>query len=252
MNFWLGCTKVSPACDHCYAETWAKRAGMADLWQGRRQRTKTWNDPFKWQKGADGYIRDYGHRRRVFTNSLADFFDNEVEPSWRNDAWTVIGQCRDLDWYIVTKRISNFMKMLPIEGFSKATFGHIVLIITVVNQEEANRDIPRLVAIQDAFPWLRIGLSIEPMQGPIVLKAEWLRKLNWVIVGGESGAHARPMPYAWVIPIRDACSVYGVPFHFKQIGHNHDGWGGRKFTGKGDNPAEWPEEVKCQEFPRAA
>lgn len=194
----------------------------------------------------------HGRHRRIFTNSLADWCDNEIPESWRHDAWTHIGMCRHAEWYIVTKRISNFLKMLPIEAFAKSTFGHIVLIITVVNQEDANRDIPRLTAIQDQYPWLRIGLSIEPMQGPIVLKAEWLRKLNWVIVGGESGAHARAMPFAWVKPLLDACTAYAVPFHFKQVGHNHDGWGGMPFTGKGANPEEWPLELRNQEFPRAA
>ncbi len=249
-NFWLGCTKISPACDHCYAETWAKRAGMGDLWQGRRQRTKTWGEPLKWQKKHIEFFSIHGHRRRVFTNSLADFFDNEVEDGWRDDAWAVIHQCPDLDWLIVTKRIGNVERMLPKPGFGRNDFGHVILIITVVNQSEANRDIPKLVALKARYPWLRIGLSIEPMVGPIILSAEWLRTLDWVIVGGESGAEARAMPFLWVIALRDACSVYGVPFHFKQIGHNHDGWNGLKLTGKGDDPAEWPEEIRCQEFPR--
>lgn len=246
MNFWLGCTKVSPACDGCYAETWAKRAGMADLWQGRRQRTKTWGEPLKWQQRAKLWFGLHGRKRRVFTNSLADFFDNEVPDVWRDDAWAIIHQCPDLEWLIVTKRVSNVLKMIPTGGFTKEAYGHIIIIATVVTQAEADRDVPRLVAIKQQYPWVRIGLSIEPMLEPIKLSTGALSMLDWVIVGGESGSGSRAMPMAWVDDIAADCTYWRVPFHFKQVGHNHADWPG--ITGKGADPAEWPERFRVQEF----
>lgn len=192
----------------------------------------------------------HGRRRRVFTNSLADFFDNAVEGGWRDDAWALIAQCPDLDWLVVTKRVSNVEKMLPAGGFTKAAFGHVLLIITVVTQAEATRDIPRLIAIKDKYPWLRIGLSVEPMLEFIDIKAEWMKALNWIICGGESGGNARPFKYQWASWLRDICDMYDVAFHFKQVGNNHEGWAG--ITGKGDNPKEWPLELRHQEFARDA
>ena len=112
MNFWLGCTALSPACDHCYAEVWAKRTGNAALWQGERRRTSAalWRQPAKW----DAACAAAGIRQRVFTNSLADFFDNQVPAEWRLDAWAVIAGARHLDWMVLTKRPENIAKMLPV------------------------------------------------------------------------------------------------------------------------------------------
>lgn len=240
-NPWVGCDKVSPACDHCYAEAWAKRAGSPELWAGDRRRTKTWGDPPRYNKAALAS----GRRDSIFACSLADWFDNhpDVAPI-RADAWIVVRANQAVDWYLVTKRIPNVLKMLP-PDCSKENYRHVVIIITVVNQEEADRDIPRLVALKSKFPWLRVGLSIEPMLGPIDLeypKTLWpdgppmccdgrecgcmgrpiepplIWKLDWVIVGGESGGHARPISPAWVRSVRDVCAGADVPFHFKQWG----------------------------------
>jgi protein gp37 len=110
LNFWLGCTKLSPACDFCYAEAWAKRLGKAHLWEGQRQQTRLegWYKAHKWNKAAAAA----GERHRVFTNSLADFFDNQVPPQWRREAWHVIEQTPDLDWMVLTKRPQNIAECL--------------------------------------------------------------------------------------------------------------------------------------------
>lgn len=239
-NFWVGCEEVGPACDWCYARAWAVRAGNPELWEGKRRRTKTWGDPVKWQKTAAAYLAQHGRRPTVFSNSLADFFDNhpDVWP-WRADAWKVIAACNGLDWFLVTKRIPNVLKMLP-PDWSFEKYGHVVIIITVVTQAEVDRDVPRLMALKAKFPWLRVGLSVEPMLGPIDL-SRWttdparfadycdavggpqpkLAILDWVIVGGESGGHARPMHPDWPRTLRDQCTAAGVRFHFKQWGE----WG---------------------------
>ena len=111
MNFWVGCTALSPACDHCYAEAWAKRTGHPELWTGERRRTSAtlWQQPLKWDRRCAAA----GTRERVFTNSLADFFDNQVPSRRRDDAWHRIDQCRHLDWMVLSKRPKNGPKMLP-------------------------------------------------------------------------------------------------------------------------------------------
>ena len=109
-NPWVGCTKVGPPCDHCYAESWAKRAGRPELWKGERRRTTAtnWHQLPKWNRAAAAD----GVRRRVFP-SLCDPFDNQVPARWRHDFWHVIEQTPNLDWLLLTKRPGNIAKMLP-------------------------------------------------------------------------------------------------------------------------------------------
>jgi protein gp37 len=228
-NPWTGCTKVSPACDHCYAEGWAKRSGMVEWGPGKsRRRTSAanWKDPLKWNRQA----AETGVRPRVFCASLADVFDNEVPDQWRRDLWALIRSTPNLDWLIVTKRIGNATRMLPAdwgEGWP-----HVWLLITVCNQPEADRDIPKLLRT----PAQVRGLSLEPLLGSVNI-GRWLQHwtfplhisrdnvpnykdqiLDWVIVGGESGLNARPMQGDWARALRDQCQAVGVPFLFKQWG----------------------------------
>jgi protein gp37 len=235
MNFWVGCTKVSAACDFCYAESWAKRSGHPELWAGERRRTApaNWRQPYKWNAFALALTR----RARVFTNSLADFFDNQVPDDWRADAWRVIDETRHLDWLILTKRPQNIAKMLPVgwgDGWS-----HVWLGTTCENQEAADRNIPALLGTPAAVRFV----SLEPLLGPINLTRMKLgggwydvlggwrdvkerfpgfdEQIDWVIVGGESGPNARPSHPDWFRSLRDQCAAADVPFHFKQ-------WGGWK------------------------
>ena len=200
-NFWVGCTKISPACDHCYAESWAKRAGSPDLWNGSRRRTKTWGDPLKWNRQATLT----GYRPRVFCSSLADFFDNEVDPQWRIDAWGVIRRTTNLRWMLLTKRIGNATKMAPADW----PMPHVGLMATLVTQEEWDRDYPKLERMPAAWH----GVSIEPMLGPIDIRDA---RPDWIITGGESGAGFRNTPIEWVRLMRDQCFSNGIAFHHKQ------------------------------------
>ena len=206
-NPWVGCTKVSPACDHCYAESWAKRAGNPELWHGERRRTaaSNWRQPVKWNRQATG------ERKRVFCASLADVFDNEVPAEWRRDLFDLIGETPHLTWQLLTKRIGNVEKMLPGDwgdGWPNVWIGS-----TVVNQEEADRDAPKLLATPAAVRFV----SAEPLLGPIDF-TNINNLLDWIIAGGESGPGARPMHPDWVRSIRDQCAAAGVPFFFKQWG----------------------------------
>src|SRR6266566_1604751 len=128
-NAWWGCTKVSPACDHCYAETWAKRTGFPDLWglnAGRRTfGEKHWYDPLRWDLAAMKASR----RAKVFCNSMADVFDNhEGVTEARRRLWTVIKCTPNLDWLILTKRVGNIEKMLTrLVKISQSRFGvHLI------------------------------------------------------------------------------------------------------------------------------
>jgi protein gp37 len=247
-NPWVGCTKVSPACDHCYAERWAKRAGKAAgvVWGGERRRTSeaNWRKPLKWNAQAE---RE-GRRYRVFCASLADVFDNQVPAEWRQELLELIRSTPHLDWLLLTKRIGNAQAMID-AALSNMDIGYSIpfaawpwpnvwLGATICNQEEADRDIPKLL---DTAARVRF-ISVEPMLGDIRLGSflqrspsaafeagkvtrdmpAWTRigstAIDWVICGGESGPHARPMHPDWARSLRDQCKAAGVPFHFKQHG----------------------------------
>lgn len=114
-NPWTGCTKVSPGCDHCYVEAWSKRSGIVEWGSHPRRRTReaVWNQPLKWNAEARAFKNEHGRRQRVFCASLADVFDNQADPVWRQDLFALICDCRRLDWLLLTKRPQNIAKMLP-------------------------------------------------------------------------------------------------------------------------------------------
>lgn len=218
-NPWEGCQKVSPGCDHCYAETRnARFNGTAVNWGPGAPRRRTsranWKKPLKWNREADAFMAKQGRRQRVFCASLADVFDNAVDPQWRRDLFALIDQTPNLDWLLLTKRIGNVPNMLPAPFDFAKLYPNVWLGITVVNQEEADRDIPKLLAIDASIRFL----SMEPLLGPIRLEPEWLELLDWAILGGESGRDARPLYPGWARGPRDQCAAAGVPFLFKQWG----------------------------------
>ena len=117
-NPWLGCLRVSPACDHCYAAAISRRTGRRDgqgrdLWDSRAQRVRTspgyWRQPIAWNREALAA----GMRHRVFCASMADIFDNHAAPDWRADLWALIRATPALEWQLLTKRPQNIAGMLP-------------------------------------------------------------------------------------------------------------------------------------------
>ena len=224
-NPWIGCTRVSPACDDCYAarSTPARTLGVA--WGSGEQRRRTsdsnWKLPERWQREAAAFQAQHGRRRRVFCASLADVFDNEVPDAWRMDLFKLIADTPDLDWLLVTKRIGNVHKMLQHDGLAFDVLGRNVWLgITVCNQAEFDRDWPKLAATQAKVRFL----SVEPMLGPIntdswpLFGEDEQPLLHWVICGGESGPKARPMHPDWARSLRDQCAAAGMPFLFNQHG----------------------------------
>lgn len=283
-NPWIGCTKVSPACDHCYAENYAKRTGQSSLWAGERRRTmaSNWRAPVRWnakrfmQCGECGWrgecdaeligcgrcgssVSMNDARRRVFCASLADVFDNEVPREWRYDLLWLISNTPNLDWLLLTKRVGNAARMLNDEcarmGFPwPQKWPNVWLGATICNQEEADRDIPKLLAT----PAAKRFLSVEPLLGHICLNKirhpetgmhmsalhrqydgnfyDSVAQVGWVICGGESGPNARPMHPHWVRDLRDQCADAGVPFLFKQ-------WG--EWARGGDLPEHIASSTSC-------
>jgi protein gp37 len=242
-NPWTGCTKVSPGCDHCYAEGWAKRSGHVQ-WgphaARRRTAAATWQAPLKWNLAA----AQAGRRARVFCASLADVFDNHpsILSEWRADLWALIAATPNLDWLLLTKRVHHIEMRLPLmwrDGWPNVWLG-----TTVENQTEANRRIPYLLATPARVRFL----SCEPLLGPVDLDMILTPEMgihalsgifsdgcgpsgfsegpgiDWVICGGESGPGARPMHPDWARSLRDQCardnvfSSDSVPFFFKQWG----------------------------------
>lgn len=230
-NPWVGCTKVSLACDNCYAEKWAKRSGSV-TWGGDRRRTSkaNWKQPLRWDKEA----KEKGIRYKVFCASLADVFDNQVPDRWRMDLFELIANTTHIDWLILTKRIGNVQKMSTYDGIMfDVIMDKVWLGITVCNQSEVIRDVPKLLEIPSKHKFL----SIEPMLGPIELERhlgtyfnhytnafqqrkteECCNGIDWVIVGGETGINARPMFPAWVEWIKNQCLMTKTAFFFKQWG----------------------------------
>jgi protein gp37 len=155
-NPWIGCQKVSPGCDHCYAEGWAKRSGLVK-WgpHGERKRTSeaNWRKPLQWAKAA----RDTGKRPRVFCASLADVFDNQIQPSWRIELFAMIECTPELDWLLLTKRPENIERQAPI--FWQGLMPNVWLGTTAEDQERYDRRWGALVRVPAVVRFMLIRLT---------------------------------------------------------------------------------------------
>lgn len=245
-NPWVGCTKVSDGCKHCYAEALMdKRFGRVE-WgvNGTRKRTSAanWREPLKWNRDAQAA----GIRQRVFCASLADVFEDRPElAEWRSDLFDLIYSTPHLDWLLLTKRPENVLDMVPANWHAWLP-ANVWIGTSIENQAAADERIPHLLRIPASVRFL----SMEPLLGPVDLdhvvspgSLETLRGVQWVIVGGESGTKARPMHPDWVRSIRDQCQADGVPFFFKQWGE-YDAVGrkvGKKVSGRELNGHYWDE-----------
>ena len=244
-NPWVGCMKVGPACDGCYAENLMDTRfgrvqwGAPGAGVGTRERTSAgnWSKPRAWDRKA----KADGTRPFVFCASLADVFDNAVPNKWREDLFDLIHMTPHLTWLLLTKRPGNILTAWGNamregrEWPSNAAIG-----CTVVNQDEADRDVPILLEAKAKLSPAFAFLSMEPLLGPVDLTAlnetdgvgsyRWSalelgagpwRRLDWVITGGETdqGTHmARPQHPDWFRSLRDQCAAAGVAFHHKQNG----------------------------------
>jgi protein gp37 len=321
-NPWIGCTRVSPGCDHCYAEALdaRHRYGGATHWGAgvARHRTSSayWQAPLKWDRIAalekeTGSCVDGSGRlgrsamgiRNGWTRpgfwpvfpSLCDPFDNEVPDAWRLDFFTLIADTPHLTWLLLTKRIGNVIKMLPYRWrVDHIPFDNVWIGASIVNQEEADRDIPKLLAVPAAKRFISYEPALEPVdfaawlypdrarligdRGPVIVKGQPV--IDQIIVGGESDQwdfvnkvwkKARPFNVEWAYDTIRQCRAAGVAVFVKQLGsecfetresrewfqghRDRAGEAGYKNVRRlkdraGADPAEWPEDLRVQEFPQ--
>jgi len=208
-----GCTKITPGCAHCYAETFAERfRGVKGhpyeqgfdlkLWPDRLDLPKRWNKP-----------------RRIFVNSMSDLFHVDVPDDFiRSVFQTMVAADRHL-FQVLTKRAER-MEQWTNTNFTQQTWpSNVWLGVSVENAEH----VWRIQHLQRTPASVRF-LSIEPLLGPITLTPALLHNIHWVIAGGESGPGARRMQRDWVRDIKRQCKANDVAFFFKQWGaHDENG-----------------------------
>lgn len=203
-----GCTKISPGCKHCYAERFAERfRGVAGhpFEQGFDLRLvpDKLNDPLHWRK-----------RKRIFVNSMSDLFHEQVPTAFIREVADVMKTAHWHTFQVLTKRAERMRELLSSVLLDVARRRHVWWGVSV---EDRRYGVPRIEQLREAPAAVRF-LSIEPLLEH--LGRLDLRGISWVIVGGESGPHARPMEPAWVEDILTQCQEQHVPFFFKQWGGN--------------------------------
>ncbi len=212
-NPWTGCTNISPGCDNCYAEAWSKRSGHVRWGNNPRKRTtdQYWKAPTIWNGRADLFEAAHGRRQRVFCASLADVFDNQADPKWRAELFSIIKATPRLDWQLLTKRPQNIAKMLPADW--GAGYENVWLGFTAEDQQRFDQRKHFIERIPAAV-WF---VSYEPAIGPLRISPTDPSP-DWLIVGGESGHNARSMDPQWVRDVLADCAERGVAGFFKQWG----------------------------------
>lgn len=217
-NPWIGCTKVSAACDGCYAEDLMSHRYGRVRWGAGQHRVRTsmanWREPARWNRKACAA----GRMETVFCLSLGDIWDNEVDPVWRHEAFDVMNNTSNLLYLLLSKRVGNAVKMCDPAAGNLMLPRNCALGATLENQEVWNRDIQKLIRAAKTLGARFSFASVEPMLGPIDARG---MLPDWVIVGGESGNRARPMDPDWARGLRDQCAAAGVPYFFKQWGEYH-------------------------------
>jgi len=241
-NPWRGCTKVSPGCAHCYMFTEQKRYGHDP---SIVVKTKTWNDPLRWQKEAESK----GTKDLVFTCSWSDWFHEDAD-QWRPEAWAIVRACPNLIFQILTKRPERIHDHLPLDwrdGYPNVWLG--------VSVENRLHGLPRIDTLRYEQARIRF-LSIEPLLEP--LGPLNLTGIHWGIIGGESGPGARQCSLDWIEGVAAQFRYQDVPVFVKQLGSKPVDW--NPSLGeyelypvrdhKGGNIAEFPVSLKIRQFPR--
>ncbi|WP_052692293.1 DUF5131 family protein [Teredinibacter purpureus] len=230
----IGCEKVSPGCDNCYAESWDKRFGGVQ-WQKSAPRRVTsesnWRKPLVWNRKEQGAIS----RPRVFCGSMCDVFDKKIPPQTRSRLWELIKRTENLDWLLLTKRAVNIAKYLPHDwgdGYPNVWLG--------VSVENKKHGYPRIEILKNIPAKVRF-LSAEPLLEEI--NDVSLNAIDWLIVGGESGHNCRPMDPKWADGLRMLCKKYNTKFYFKQMGGTRHDKGGCLLQGQKYQSVPQPDMV---------
>jgi protein gp37 len=286
-NAWEGCTKISPGCKFCYAETRNIRFnGTRKNWgvgaPRRRTSASNWQKPRRWDRLAgDGrfvYDPACGERKfvkkiepgmesvrpRVFCLSLGDWLDDEVPLEWFQDLMVLIRETPNLDWLLLTKRPQIFTKRLRHSYLKRQdspqhwweynwvhhieTPQNIWLGVSIENQEAADFRLP----IFRSIPSVKKFISAEPLLGELdVWDHLFINEVDWIICGGESGPGARPFHLEWGLSILDQCEESETAFFMKQVGDDPY-LGNKPFPNagkKGNQMDLWPEDLRVRQFP---
>ena len=202
-NPWWGCRKVSDECLNCYIARAMARTPVPAFSGAVRTGQPTWRKPLAWNLQAIDQLKT----TRVFTCSMSDFFHPDADP-WRNDAWRIMQSCFALTWLVLTKRPERIADCLPSNwgnGYMNVWLG-----VSVGSQQHIGR-IETLAGVPARLRFL----SAEPLFEFITL-SDHIEYLDWVIVGGESGAGFRPSNVQWYESLCSECRTAGVPFYMKQ------------------------------------
>jgi protein gp37 len=274
-----GCSIVSPGCTNCYAMKQAHRfSGEGQAYEGLTKLTKggpVWTGAVKM---APDHLKDplrWRRPSRIFVNSMSDLFHEALPDEFIDMVFAVMAGAHDHTFQVLTKRpermraylqqvsaekdmqrwISAAEEMnLPgdvigwIEREADWPLPNVWLGVSVEDQARADERIPLLLETPAAVRWL----SCEPLLGPVsfegrwvpyeisAIHENWLKRLGWIVVGGESGPGARPMDLDWARSLRAQCAAIGVPFFMKQIIDGH-----RKVPYE-----EWPSDLRVREYPK--
>lgn len=252
-NGWIGCTKVSEGCSNCYAESLMQDRFRQAQWGKGKPRVKTgegnWKAPLKWHKdnvkefefAARGFGRSAssGYRLKarptVFCSSLSDVFDPEVPDIWRFEIIELIHSTWSLDWLLLTKRPDQAVRFY--KHYSKISSKLWPPNLWMGTSIESEKHITERLELLKQVPAMFHFASCEPLLGPLEFSG-MEKMVDWVIVGGESGAKARPLQKVWVLDIKKWCEDASIPFFFKQWGGTDPQKGGDLISG-----------YLCQEFP---
>lgn len=267
-NPWWGCSRVSPGCEHCYAEFLAVTRRKLPVWGVDAERKAMSEDHWKllpkWNRQAEASRT----RRRVFCASMADVFEKvpprnvqgtHVMSQGRARLWQMIRACGWLDFLLLTKRIENAVELTP-WGDRDSWPPNVWLGVTVEDNLRRGR-----IEMLRKIPAQRKFVSYEPALEDVNFDG-WLEGIHWLIIGGESGNKARPFDLQWARRAIASANAQGVTPFMKQLGENvHDsalsivgGWMPgdpepvtriRVKAKKGDDPAEWEEGLRVQRWP---
>ena len=205
-NPWHGCTRYSEGCAHCYVFRIDSNA-QRDSEQLRLNSTYT----LPLRCGRDGYKIKSGEV--VYTCLSSDFFHPGAD-MWRDEAWSMMHEREDLNFFIITKRILRMADCLPPDWGTG--YPNVTVACTCENQRRTDERLPVFLSL----PLAHRQIVCEPLLEKIDL-GHWLdRRVECVSAGGESGPHARVCDYDWILFLRDSCAQAGVDFHFHQTGAN--------------------------------
>ena len=221
----VGCTKISEGCKHCYAEVMHRRLtamGTTDKYARPFTDVQPWPDaldiPLHWREP-----------RQIFVDSMSDLFHDNIPADYVAEVFNIMEQAHWHTFQVLTKRAERLVELAPdLKWPPNVWMGVTVESALHVHRARALAKVPAAVRF----------LSLEPLLGPIPVLP--LKKIDWVIVGGESGVRARPMATEWAQQVRDQCTAKGVAFFLKQLGGRRSKRGGTEAILDGRQWKEYP------------